>query len=250
MAIAIFIKNLNDAPEGLREHYTASEGGFVLNTDDGEYKNKINEFRTNNIELKQKLESFAGVDVDRYKQLQTDLDDAKKKLEDALKKGGGSGDVEKLKAEYEQRLKQSLEAKEAAEKQTGTYKGKLNDLLINDTIAKAVSNVGKVQKGALTDILHRARSVWEVNENGVPVAMRDGAAIYGADGKLPLTAEEYAQGLYKDAPYLFEGNSGGGAGGSGGSGGSGGTTKTITRAEYQAGNHIEAVAKGEITVVD
>jgi len=249
MALKVFIKSLNDVDETLRGYYTASEGGFVLDTDDGEYKNKINEFRTNNIELKQKLEGFAGIDADRYKQLQTEADELRTKLAEA-QKNGGNEDVEKLRTEYEDRLKQALDAKENAEKQTGTYKGKLNDLLINDTIAKAVSNVGKVQKGALTDILHRARSIWEVNENGVPVAMKDGAAIYGSDGKLPLTAEEYAQSLYEEAPYLFEGNSGGGAGGSGGSGGSGGAVKTITRAEYQTGKYIDAVAKGEIAVVD
>lgn len=249
--IKIFIKSLTDVTEALRGEYIATEGGFVLDADTKEYKTKIDEFRGNNIRLTQQVEAFGDATPEKYRQLQTDYD--KLKASPPKPKGGGAPEeVERITAEYEQRLKQALDGKTEAETKALGYRGKLNEYTVDNVVARAISNVGKVHKGALPDILARARQIWEVNDIGVPVAMSEGKAVYGADGKLPLTVEEYAQGLLKDAAYFFEGNSGGGAGGSSGAGGSGGAggKKTITREEYQTGKYIDSVAKGETVVVD
>jgi len=245
MALKTFIKDLNEVVEALREHYTASEGGFVLITEDGGFKKRIDEFRSNNIALTKKLEAFSNIDPDHYKTLAEENKELKKQ---AASKD--SPDIEKIKTEYEGRLTTLSEAKKNAEMQAQTYRSQLHGHVIDNVVAKAVSNVGKVQKGALTDILSRARSIWKVNDNGVPVAMNGDAVVYGAEGKLPLTAEEWAQQLLTEAPYLFEPNAGGGAGGSSASGSGSGGKKQITRAEYRTGKYIDDVAAGKIEVID
>jgi hypothetical protein len=244
-----FIKDLNELPEPLREHYVASDGGYVLDVDKKEYSDKINEFRMNNINLTNQLQEFGNITPESYNQLKTEYE----KLKANPPEGGGDADIERIKTEYEQRLEQANVGKTEAETRAQTYQDALNGHIVDNVVAQAISNVGKIHKGALPDVLRRAREVWRVNENGVPVAMNGETVVYGADGKLPLTVEEYAQNLMQDAPYYFEGNSGGGAGGSGaGSGGSGGSgPATITREQFQNNPSVDLiskVAKGEVVV--
>lgn len=257
MGLKTFLENIEDAPEALRDHYTQADGGYVLNVDNADYRQKLGEFRGNNInlmkerdDLSKKLESFKGIDPEKYRKLQ---EEHEKLAEKGLLEEGKVDElvekrVGKMKADYDGKTQQLTASLDEAQKQAQLYKSKLDQLAINDTIAKAVSNVGKLQKGALDDVLSRAHRDWSVNENGVPVAMQGETIVYGKDGKLPLTAEEWAQTLMLDAPYLFEGNSGGGAGGSGSN--SPGGVRTITRAEYQSGDYIEDVAAGKVRVID
>ena len=250
--LKVFVKDLTEISESLREHYVASDGGYVLDVDKKEYSNRINEFRTNNIDLTNKLKAFGDLTVEKYDSLKTEYET----LMASQKQAGGKGeseDLERLKAEYEQRLEQANAGKAEAEKLTQNYREKLNAHIIDNTVAKAISNVGKVQKGALPDILRRARDVWQVNERGVPVAMDGETAIYGQDGKLPLTIEEYAQRLITEAPFYFEGNTGGGAGGSGGnSGGGGDSPEIITREQFQnaSSEMIDKIAAGKMVIGD
>lgn len=250
--LKVFVKDLNKLPESLREHYVASDGGYVLDVDKKEYSDKINEFRTNNINLTNQLNAFGNITPESYNQLKTEYEKLKA---DPPKPSGKSEneDIERIKTEYEQRLEQANTGKTEAEQRARTYQDALNGHIVDNVVAQAISNVGKIHKGALPDVLRRAREVWRVNENGVPVAMNGETVVYGADGKLPLTVEEYAQNLMQEAPYYFEGNSGGGAGGSGaaGSGGSGGNgPATITREQFQnpSVEMISKVAKGELVV--
>lgn len=247
-----FIKDLNELPESLREHYVASDGGYVLDVDKKEYSDKINEFRTNNINLTNQLNAFGNITPESYNQLKTDYETLKANPPKSSGKSENE-DLERVKTEYEQRLEQANAGKTEAETQARTYRDALNGHIVDNAVARAISNVGKIHQGALPDVLRRAREVWRVNENGVPVAMNGETAVYGADGKLPLTIEEYAQNLMQEAPYYFEGNSGGGAGGSGGgAGGSGGGgPATITREQFQNSpsvDMISKVAKGELVV--
>lgn len=256
MPLKSFYEKLEDIPEGLRDHYAKTDDGYVLDVDGADYRQKLGEFRGNNInlmkerdDLLKQLTPFKDIDPAKYAEM-------KKKLNDLDEKGlleAGKIDelvekrVAKMRSDFEGQINQLTTNADEATQRASTYKTQLDKLAINDAISKAASDVGKLRKGALTDVLARAHRDWRVNENGVPVAMNGDTLVYGKDGKAPLTAGEWAQGLAQDAPYLFEGNTGGGAGGSGS--GTGGR-RTITREEYRTGKYVDQVAKGEIDVVD
>ncbi len=66
----------------------------------------------------------------------------------------------------------------------------------------------------------RARSVFQLSEDGQAVAMADGEIVYGKDGKTPLSPLEWAEGLRESAPHLWPRAQGAGAvGDKGGKGG-------------------------------
>lgn len=252
-----FVKSLEGVPENLREFYEQSEDGYVLAVDGSEYRKKISEFRENNIQwrkdredLQNQLKNFDGIDPKKYAEMRKQLESLN---EQGLLESGKidelvNGRVSKIKGELEDQITKLAEGRAAAEKQAASYKSKLDDLSINDLIARAVSDVGKVQKGAMGDILSRARQVWRINENGVAVAMDGETKLYGRDGKDYLTPEEWGRQLMQDAPFLFEGNSGGSAPGSGGGPPSGGGegVKIVPRSEMF--KHAKDIAAGKAKI--
>ena len=100
----------------------------------------------------------------------------------------------------------------------------------------------------MKDVLARARGVFTLDNDGNPVAKdSEGKVILGADGVKPLAVKEWSHSLVEEAPYLFEGSSGGGANGSDGSDNHS-NDATIINSDDQDGinNSIEAIAKGEV----
>ena len=257
MALQTLIKDAGSVPESLKEFYVKTDDGYLLDVDNADYQQKIGEFRNNNIQFKRerddlqkKLEGYSGVDPKKYLEMQRKLDELDEKglLESGKIDQLVEKRAEKFRQEYEDQIAKLTEGQQSAEGRAQTYKTRLDELAIGDMIAKAVLNVGRVQKGALVDILARARATWKVNENGVPVAMNGETKLYGKDGKELLTGEEWAQQLRESSPYLFEGNAGGGAPGSG-SGGSGGDGVKLVPVS-QAANHIADIAAGKAKIVE
>lgn len=257
MPLPALVVDINSVSESVREFYTKTDDGYVLDVDNGGYQQKLGEFRNNNIQwkkdkeqLQEQLKKYSGIDPEKHAEMQKTLETLEEK--GLLESGKIDELVEKrankFRQEYEDQIGKLTTAQEAAENQARTYKTQLDDLAVGNLIAKAVSDVGRVQQGALTDILARAKTVWRVNENGVPVAMDGDTVLYGKDGKQPLTAEEWAQELRQTASYLFEGNSGGGASGSGSNPPR--NVQKISREEFATGKYIDAVAKGEVEVAE
>lgn len=211
--------------DALKEHYKDGGDGesYMLDSDDASFSSKIGEFRTNNITLMQEKKAlieaakkFEGVDLEKYdKAVKQMLDLEDKELIEA-------GDIDKLvnkrtermRADFEGKSTAQSEALDTAQKGQKAAEAHLAKVVIDADVQLEVTKVGTVRKGAMTDILSRARNVYQLQE-GKPVPMKDGDVLYGTDGKNPLTITEWATGLLKDAPYLFEGSAGGGAGGSG-----------------------------------
>ena len=256
MALKSFLTNLEGISDALKSEYTATDGGYTLNVDNADFNSRLAEFRNNNITYRQdkeKLESelakFKGVEPAKYAEMSRKLQE----LED--KKLLDSGQIDELvaqkaakfKSEYEDQINVLTENIEKANQQAATYKGSLDGLAVNDLISKAISDIGKLNKGALPDVLARAANVWKVNENGVPVALDGDKKLYGKDGKDYLTATEWAENLRQQAPYFFEGNTGGAAPGSPSAGNDGTGKRQIPASE--AMNHIEAIQKGEAVII-
>lgn len=212
--------------EGLSEEVAklykqGGDGKFHLQTEEDEgAKAKIAEFRENNIKLQKELDEikkkFSSVDLDQIGEMKKKLQliDDKKLIEEGKIDELVAQKVERMKLDYEEQIKQLKGALDERDKKLSATGQRLSEVLIDSEITKSVNGVGVVRKEAMTDILARGRRTWSLDENGNPIPKEGDRLLYGKDGKAQLTFDEWAQALVIQAPFLFEGSSGGGAGGS------------------------------------
>lgn len=208
-----------EIPEDLRGHFTETEGKWILNCEGAAPAAKVDEFRKNNIELKKQLEAFNGIDPKKHAELvkkEADFEmskaDTKEKVDELVSKR-----MAKMTEEHEAAVKTLTEEREKLNKQ-------LTTLQVDQAVITTATEIG-LRKSASEDIIARASRTWRL-EDGKPVAYNeDGEKIFGRLGE-PISMKEWAEGLAKNAPHLFEENSGsdssGGGGGGGGGGGAGG----------------------------
>lgn len=258
-----YVAKLDDVDEKYRDLYVESKSdgadaadGFVLDVDGKDYKAKLDEFRNNNIRLRQDSEKlveaakrFDGIDPDKYREYKEkaeSIDDKelldKGKVDELVAKR-----IEALNTEHKSQLdalnKKVVEVTEESDKR----KRKLSELLVNDALTKSVGEIGKLQPGALQDIQNRARAVWHVEDDGSIVAKSpEGNHLYGADGITKITMKEWMDGQAKDSPYLFMQNTGGGSGG--GASEEGGSGGSIANDPDALSRHLEDVASGKMRV--
>lgn len=246
-------------PEAIKEHYAASGEGYALDTDAGsEYKSKVDEFRINNVALmkerealKDRVKQFEGIDPEAARTAAARLIEIEEqglkddnKIDELVEKR-----VERMSADFKNKYGALEERNVELEQRTSVTEKQLHTKMVESGIAGAIVAVGSVRKGALPDIMARAHSVWKLDDNLELVAMNGDQPIIGADGKSPLTPEEYASALLQDAPFFFEGSSGaGGKGGTAADAGAGG--KSVAAGDKVAfGANLEAIAKGEVQVL-
>lgn len=268
MGLKAFVSSLDDVPESLRDAYVKTDDGFVLDVDDKEFKQKISEFRDNNIALRHQVDATKGMqeELEQLKKLAKDYDGldpekaraALQRIEEIeeqhLLDAGKLDEVvsqrtERMRQDYEGRLEAYTKKMEELSGAAERFKGLYSNTVIESGLQKAVSEVARVRPGAMQDILHRGRTIWSVDEEGNPVP-RDaqGNVRYGKDGKEPISMKEWAEGLVLDAPYLFEGSAGGGSTSGRGEGGSVGR---VSSADQDAINsNLEAIAAGKVEVVN
>lgn len=259
MGLKAIVSNINEVPEALREYYTQVGDEYVLDADDKDYKGRINEFRTNNINLanearslQDKMKQYKDIDPEKWKEAQAALEKVQE-LEDKKLIDEGKVDellaqrTERMQQSYEQRLDKLMTDKELLTGERDTFKNRLSQSLIDSTITAAISEAGIPRKGAIPDILARARQDWSLDEKGDLVPMRDGVLLYGDDTKNPLTPKEWSASLLQTAGHLFEPNAGGGA--SGGTGNSGYVPGIIPASDTRSvNNNLADIASGKITV--
>jgi len=196
---------------------------YLLDVDGAVDKSQLDEFRTNNVNLKRQLADatakFDGIDPDEVKKLKEAVGGlAADEIPELLKKGK---DVEKvvegrtaaMKTTYEKQILTVTSERDKLQSQ-------LAELSINQAVLAEATKIG-LRPTAQIDATYRARQVFRLNAAGVPTAYEaDGKTIiYGQDTK-ELTIKEWCEGLKTAAPHLFEESKG--AGSSGGSGGNGG----------------------------
>ena len=186
-----------------------ADGAYYLSVDGVVGKDKLDEFRNNNVKLLKDLEKFKDVDPAKYQEL---LALAKKQEE---KKLIDAGEIDKvveqrvgeMKSTYETQLKTLTEQNSVAQRQ-------LESLLIDNAVRDAAVKSG-VQPTAVDDVLLRAKATFKIKDgNAVPVGAQ-GNVVYGKDGTSPMSVVDWTTGLKKQAPHLFQGSQGGGAQGSG-----------------------------------
>lgn len=243
--------------EPVRQEYVEKDGAYVLNIDGGAVatadlvalQSKLADFRSNNItltnenkELKAKtvtLDKYEGVDPEKYKQMETEISELKKK-------GVGTADdvvtivareVERATKTIKDQLKTEQEARIAA--QQAADQGKFRELVSADATKAGVAG------SALRHVLREADSLFE---------WKDGSLVAKEGVKHPTeplqdyTPTAWLQNLAKSDPYLFEPSNGGGAPGASGASKPGSKILRNPSPE-EMGAHMEDIASGKITVV-
>ena len=237
MAIQYTYNDVADIPEGFESLYTQNdEGVFNMTQVEGvTAKGKLDEFRDNNISLKQQIEDrqnevtdleskFAGVDLEKwnqFKEQEAAIVERQRQIDD--QELIDKGDVDTL---IERRVQEVLAVKEKElgdmrgghdetltelYEQLENYETQFSSLVIDRELASLSSDLG-VAPSALEDVLTRGRATFKVEE-GRPVAYdNDGLKMYGADAITPLSVGEWLDGLSDKAPHLFNKSQGTGAG--------------------------------------
>jgi hypothetical protein len=201
----------------LRALYIQTGDKWVLDIEGAVPKTQLDDFRTNNVELKKKLDAYGalgeGITPERVKELIE---------KEEFFKGGNAKTAEQINAEVERRVAELKVAQEKALKERddkiSTLTGDLESHVIDQSLIAAGSELG-LRATAHEDLTFRGRKAFKLDEHRKPVAIgADGQVQYGPTGE-PLSPKDYVGQLLKTAPHLFDPSAGSGAGGSGAGGG-------------------------------
>ncbi len=200
------IAKLEDVEESLRSFYKqGSDGAFYLEVEGAVAKERLDEFRNNNVDLNKRLEAFKDLDPAKVQEM---LDNERKIAE---KKFIDAGDIDGLVNQRIAAMKADHER--AVNDLTGnltTANRQLETLLIDNSVREVAAKIGVVPS-AVDDVLLRAKTVFKV-EDGAPVAKdREGNTIYGKDGNSSLDIGGWLGGLKDQAPHLFGTSAGSGS---------------------------------------
>jgi len=153
--------------------------------------------------------------------------------------------TEKQRLAHEKALAAAVKEVEKA----GGRAKKYESLVLDNHIRAAATKVG-LHANAVEDALFRARTMFTLSEDGVPVQVKDGEVVMGKDAKTPFSPGEWLEGMKESAPHWFP--SGGSGGGGAGSGKIPGAGKTMKRADFERLGAAEktAVMKDKVALVD
>lgn len=210
MPLKYQVDDINTVPEAFRGEYTKDDatGKYRLAVEGAVAKERVDEFRTNNIALQNRLDELKDVDPKEYRRL---LDESRKNKD---KKMIDEGKLEELLNERTHEMKTKLEGDLNAERAEKTkYQQRLESVLIDSELSRAAVEAGCLET-ALDDIINRGRAVYKLKDDNV-VPMKGESIVYGEDGETPMTMKEWLTKLAKTAPHLFKQSKGGGAAKSG-----------------------------------
>lgn len=208
--LKFMLDNLDELNDQIKSFYEKGQDDkFYLQVDGVVPKERLDEFRNNNIELKKQLEAFNGVDVKKYKELQDTV--AKINAKELIE----AGKVDQVVQERLSQMKQEHEATVAdLSSKLSTRDRQIEGLLI-DSAARTSAVQAGILPTALEDVILRAKVTFSVVDGAV--VGKDGDKIlYDKDGTTPLTVDGWVRTVLKNsAPHLFTTPTGGGAGGGG-----------------------------------
>lgn len=228
MKLKFIVTNESDLPTDatLLGLYTKTGDKWILDIEGAVPRHQLDEFRTNNVELKKKLDAFGeGMTPERVKELV--------EKEESFK-GGNAKTAEQITAEVERRVAEmkTKQDKDLADRDAriSSLTGDLESHVIDQALITAGAEMG-LRATAHEDLTFRGRKAFKLDEHRKPVALdKDGNVAYSATGE-PLTPKDYVGQLLKTAPHLFEASNGSGSGGSGRGSNSNGTKANPFKSE-------------------
>lgn len=218
-----------------RAHATRNEDGTY--TIDVRPTEVVTQFRDNNLQLKQQVEtglqklqavgqtfgldvkSFEDLDVDSIAGNYTSLVEIKKQVDDGKLVADTSLEaaiaarVAEHKAEADRRIGDLT--KKLGEKDTDINRlgSEMNDYILTNEITLAVLDPeSPIRQDALPDVLQRARGAFKVDGNKKLIAVdSEGRTVYGPDATNPLKPSEWLHQQAEKSTYLGKTSKGGGS---------------------------------------
>jgi predicted RNase H-like nuclease (RuvC/YqgF family) len=201
-------------------------------------KVKVNEFRDNNIKLKEQIEAFDGIDADKVKELLATQKDVETK--ELIKAGDVEAALEKQKealtADFDKRLS-------AVQEESAGLRGDLHTLQVTDKLKDAALEAG-AREDAVPDLVKSAASDWQLKDGQPVYIVNDQIQLSKTDAGENMGMEEYFKGLATSKPFFFNGS--GGAGGEEDKGKRKGAPRVIPRSEM--GKYTKEIKAGEVVV--
>lgn len=227
MALKLTIGRKEDIPADLASHYKAAdsaEGGWILDVDGAVPKEKLDQFRENNVallkeredlqrkvgELDTALKAYSGTTPE---DVASDRDALKRVSETATVAAQRAEAAEKALAEKQREL---AEAQTKSEERLSEHAREIKRLAgerVQIELLSAAQQRG-LRKTAARDLVSRAEGCLAAGQDGISVLGADGKPAPSArDAKKPMTLAEWIDQQVAEAPHLFESNAGGGAAG-------------------------------------
>jgi len=210
MALKFVLDSIDDLDDSLKPLYSKhTDGKFYLDVEGAVAKAKVDEFRDNNVALKQEIEAltdkYGNIDLEKYQDLmdKAALDDGKKRIPMEKVDEIVAERTTAMKAEHQNQI-------EALTTSNIKLTGQLDGLLIDGAVRNSAVEA-KVRSAALEDVVLRAKQTFKVVDGKAVAHDAEGTVIYGKDGTNPLSTTEWIGGLKTSAPHLFEESKGGGA---------------------------------------
>ena len=172
-------------------------------------KDKLNQFRVNNVKLKEDMETlsqkFEGIDIDSYQDMLSNQEAMKtKKLIDA-------GKIDEL---LEEKTKQMREVHNKELGKTTQVNQSLQEqlakLVIDNAVRDSATKAGVVDTG-MDDILLRSKSIFSLKDGKAVPTDAQGNTIFGHGTSEPMSVNEWVKAQMDVAPHLFKLSSGSGS---------------------------------------
>jgi len=203
MPLAYQMDSIDGVHEEVAKLYTESDGKFILTGVEGvSPKSKVDEFRTTNIDLNNKLKSFEGLDPVKYKSMDTEIKELRIRLD---KTDLSEEQIEKIVAGRVEQMSNDFKEKESNYSTTiKTQSEKINVLVLDGSTKEAAIEHG-IAESAIADVTSRVRNTFSINEQGKAIGKdSEGNVLYDATGQKEMTINEWVKGLVKTAPHLFK----------------------------------------------
>jgi hypothetical protein len=251
------VAKLEDVDEALRDHYKEVDGVFVLDVESAngydllgpKFTRALETERSEKAALERKLKALDGIDPDQARKDREQV----QKWTDSPPDQRAKREAEAREAELVRKHTEEIEAREGT---ISNQRKQLSKLMVEDAaraaIEKAKGNVGLLLPHVTGSLrLREADGGQFVTE----VVTAEGTQRLSDGRGSPMSVSDLVEELRADTQYAaaFQGVSAGGGGASGGEGGGsggGGPGKTISKSDPDLGRHLDAIAKGEMIVVD
>ena len=204
MALKFIMKSedLSATSEDIKALYTEqTDGSFVLTGVEGiSPKSKLDEFRTNNIELNNKLETLKDIDPTKYAEMSTEIGELKIRLENTDLDEDGINKIVEGRVEA---MKNDWATKESAMEGTIKTQGRQLESLIIDSQVQSAALEHGISDSAMQDVILRAKSVFRMEE-GKAIGYEGENKIYDDTGVELQSINGWVKGLEKTASHLFK----------------------------------------------
>jgi len=240
MALKAVVSKLDDVDEALRGLYVPNaDGTFRLDAEGIEdvtgLKNALSSERKSRKAADDarnaQAQEFEGLDPVEARNVLSKFasDEERKMLKDGNLDAVVEKRLEKLRGDFEKKLKASNEATDAALATKQRWLDRVRDSHLREAAAKA-----GLHDSAIDDAIFRGRSMFTLDDSGAAVQLEDGLPKLGRDGKTNFSPPEWLEGMRETAPHWFPSTGSGGGSPQTNGRGPGTQAKSLKRADYDA----------------